>query len=130
MHGRGGPDRRADETGVAGEGGDDVGDGHESVGVIAGVGVAGEPGLPVRGEQPQAGPALGPPRVRHLTALEHDVVDRALSEAAAHGQAGMAGTDDNGRGLHHAGVRSVAVRPARRAPWSGGHDVEDRRALL
>src|SRR5215471_9025227 len=87
--------------GVAGEGGDDVGGGHVAVGVVTGVLVAGEPGLPVRGEQPQARPAPGPPRVRHLTALEDDVVDRAFGEAAAHGQAGVAGADDHCRGLHH-----------------------------
>jgi hypothetical protein len=43
--------------------------------------------------------------VSHLTALEHDMVDRALGEAAAHGETGVAGADDDCRGLHHAGVQ-------------------------
>ncbi len=116
-----GADRCADRDGRSGSRVvDDLGGGHESVGVIAGVVVAGQPGLPVRGEQPQESPALGPPRVRHLTALEDDVVDRAFGEAAAHGQAGMAGPDDDGRGPHHSHASvSWSVRPARRGPWSG-----------
>jgi hypothetical protein len=119
VHRGGGADRCGDETGVAGQGGHDAVDRHEPVWVVAGVVVAWQPGLPVWGEQPKARPALGPPRVRHLTALQDDMVDGALGEAAAHGQAGVPGTDDNGRGLHHAGVWSAAVRPARRAPSSG-----------
>ena len=50
MHGGGGADRRADQAGVTGQGGGDAGGGHEPVGVIAGVVVAGQPGLPVGGE--------------------------------------------------------------------------------
>src|SRR5207302_7886191 len=63
--------------------------------------------------------ALGAPRVRHRTALEDDVVDRAFGKAAAHGQAGVPGADDDCRGLHLAGVRVVAVRLVRRALWWG-----------
>ena len=48
-----------------------------------------EPALPVGREEPQRVPALGLPRVSHLAALEDDVVDRALGEAAAHRQAGV-----------------------------------------
>jgi hypothetical protein len=37
-----------------------------------------------------------PPRVRRLTALDHDVVERPLTEEVAGGETGMAGTDDDG----------------------------------
>ena len=121
VHRRAGPHRCCGEAGVAGEGGHDVGGGHVAVGAIPGVVVAGQPGEPVGGEEPQAGPALAPPRIRHRTALEDDVVDGAFGEAAAHGQASVAGADDYCRGLHHAGGWTVVVRlrPARRARSSG-----------
>ena len=35
------------------------------------------------------------------------MVDRALGEAAAHGEAGVPGTDDGGRGVRHAGVKGA-----------------------
>src|SRR5215470_3779765 len=116
-------------TRVAAERGHDFGGGHESIRVVTAVVVAGQPGLPVRGEQPQARPALGTPRVRHLTSLEDDVVDRTFGEAVAHGQPGVASADNDRSGLHNA-----AIGPC----WSGqldehlrrvGYDVEDGRAL-
>src|ERR1700691_1733972 len=103
VHRRGGAQRRGGEAGVAGEGAHDAGGGQVAVGVIPGVVVAGQPGQPVGGEEPQAGPALGPPRVRHLTALDDDVVYGAFGEGAGHAKAGLAGADDDCRGLHHAG---------------------------
>ena len=47
---RAGAHRRGDETGVPSQGGDDVGEGHEAVGVVAGVVVAWKACQPVRGE--------------------------------------------------------------------------------
>ena len=89
----------------------------------------GQPGLPVRREQPQRVPALGPPRVRHLTALEDHVVDRAFGEAAAHRQAGVAGADDHGGDVHrHGGPRQVS--DVDDDVGRVGHDVEHRRPLL
>src|ERR1700683_5599872 len=92
---------------------------HEPVGVIAGIAAAGQPGLPVRGEQPQAGAELLPPRVPHLTALEDDMVDGAFGEAAAHGQAGVPAPTTTAVVWIMRGARAVPVRPARRGPWSG-----------
>src|SRR4029077_19162562 len=54
-----------------------------------------KPALPVGGEQPQRVPAFGPPGIRHLAALEHDVVDRPVAEEAARGQARVPRTDDD-----------------------------------
>src|ERR1044071_5964103 len=68
------------------------------VGIVSLVAVAREPAQPVRREQAQRIPALGLPRVRHLTALEDHVVDRALGEAAAHGEAGVPRADDESGG--------------------------------
>ena len=52
---------------------------------------------PVGAQQPQRVPALGPPRVRDLATLEHNMIDRSLSEEVARGKAGVAGPDDNRR---------------------------------
>jgi hypothetical protein len=38
-----------------------------------------------------------PPRVRELAALEHDVIERLLSEEVTGGEAGMTCAYDNGR---------------------------------
>ncbi len=59
--------------------------------------VAGQARLPVGCEESQGRPALGAPRVRHLTALEDHVVDRVAGEPPAHGEAGLAGADYYGR---------------------------------
>src|SRR5262249_34561564 len=80
------------------EEGDRLGHRAIAVRIVALVAIAGQPALPVRCEQAQRIPALGPPGVRHLTALEDHVVDRALGEAAAHGEAGVARADDEGSG--------------------------------
>ena len=68
---------------------------HEAVGIGALVAIAGQPALPVRRQQPQRVPALAPPGVGDLAALEHHVIDRALGEAAARRQPGVAGADDD-----------------------------------
>ena len=86
--------RRADRPGVVVDQLDDLGHRHEPVGITP-IGEAGQAGVPARREQPQRVPPLGPPRVGHPAALQHDVVDRALGQALAHRQAGVAGTDDD-----------------------------------
>jgi hypothetical protein len=95
-HVRPGANRRA---GVRSESPDELGDlgrCHVAVGIVAFIGDARQPALPVRGQQPQGVPALAPPGVRQLAALEHDMVDRPLTEEVAGGKAGMTGADDNG----------------------------------
>ena len=69
--------------------------------------IAGQPTLPVRGQQAQRIPPLAAPGVRHLTALEHDVIDRALAEAAARRESGVPGADDDGGDAFDGGLRSV-----------------------
>ena len=86
------------------------GHGPIAVGVVALVTEARQPALPVGGQQPERVPAFGPPRVGDLAALEHHVVDRTFGQAAAHGEAGMAGADDVTVVVH--GSRS-AVRTVR-----------------
>ena len=107
-HGRGGRGR------VVVEVGHDLPGRHEAVGVGTGVGPARQPAHPVRAEQPERVPALGPPALGDAAALEHDVVDAALGEAAAHGQAGLAGADDEGVGGAHESLQ------ASRRPAAGG----------
>ena len=68
---------------------------HVAVRIRPVVAMAREVALPVRGEQPQRVPAFVPPGVRHLAALEHDMVDRPLAEEVAGGEAGVAGADDD-----------------------------------
>ena len=96
-HPRPGPDRRGDGAGVARDEVDGLRHRAETVGIVALVAEAGQPALPVGREQAEQVPALRAPRIRDLAALEHHMVDRALGEAAAHGQPGMAGADDDGR---------------------------------
>ena len=82
---------------------------HVAVGIGAVVAIPGQPALPVGRQQPQRVPALAAPGVRHLAALEHDVIDRALGETSARRQAGMPGADDD-RGDLFDGVRSRCRR--------------------
>ena len=93
-----GPHRGRYRLGVALDEGDGLGHRAEAVGIVALIAVAGQPALPVGREQAQRVPPLRLPRVGHLAALEDHMVDRALREAPAHGQPGMAGPDDNGGG--------------------------------
>src|SRR5262249_23945935 len=84
-----------------------------AVGIGAVVAVTGQPALPVRRQQPQRVPALAPPGIRDLAALEDDVIDRALGEAPAGRQSRMAGADDDRRDLfssaHDERVLSMAL---------------------
>ena len=91
---------------------DDLGHRHEAVGIGAVVAIAGQAALPVRRQQPQRVPALAAPGVRHLAALEHDVIDRALAEAAARRQPGVPGADDDRRDVFDGGLR-LRRRPRR-----------------
>jgi hypothetical protein len=81
--------------GVARDEGDHLRHRHEAVGVAAVVLVAGQASLPVGSQQPQRVPTLVAPRVGHLTALEHHVVDPAFAETAARGESGVSGADDD-----------------------------------
>src|SRR6185503_16082254 len=74
---------------------DDLGRRHVTVGIGSRITIAGQAGLPVRRQEAERVPALVPPRVRDLAALEHDVLDAVRGERAAHREAGMPGTDDD-----------------------------------
>src|SRR5690606_32374257 len=74
---------------------DHLGHGAIAVGIVARVAEARQPALPVGRQQPERVPALGAPRVGDLAALEHDVIDAALAQAPAHGEAGVPGADDD-----------------------------------
>ena len=93
---------------------------HESVGIRPAVAITGQPALPVRREQAQRIPAFVTPRVRHLAALEHDVLDGAFGEAATDGEPGVTGADDDDvDGAHPEwSVAARSHRPPRRR-WSG-----------
>ena len=90
-----GADGGAGERGEALDELDHLGHGHVAVRVRAVVVEARQAALPVRGEEAEGVPALPPPGVRHLTAFEHDVVDRPFAEEVARREAGMAGPDDD-----------------------------------
>ena len=62
---------------------DHLAGGHVAVGIGAVVVMPGQAALPVGREQAQRVPALAPPRVGDLAALEHDVIDRSVGEEAA-----------------------------------------------
>ena len=88
---------------------DDLGHRQVAVRVRPVVRQPGQVALPVGREQPQRVPTLVAPRVRHLAALEHDVVDRPLREEVARGQPGVAGPDDNSA--------EDLRQPRRSRPW-------------
>ena len=105
---------------VALEEGDGLGGGHVPVGRVARVAATGQVGHPVRRQQPQRVPPLGPPRVARPPALEHDVVDAGPGEVPTHGQTRGAGAHDDDGDVHCRSFRAVpAFRRAPRAPSSG-----------
>src|SRR5262249_51939823 len=85
----------------------------EAVRIVALVGEAGQPALPVGREQAERIPALGTPGIGDLAALDHHVIDRAQRETPAHRQTGVAGANDNSGDLAH-GTRVLPVRRPRR----------------
>ena len=112
---------------------DHLGHRHVAVGIRAVVAIAGQSALPVGRQQPQRVPALAPPGVRHLAALEHDVIDRALGETAARREPGVPGADDDRRDLFDGSAPLAAA--IRLDDFDGdvrrvGDDVVHRRALL
>ena len=110
-------DRRGEGGGVVGQVGGELGRGHVAVGARSLVAPAREPGGPVGCQEPQRLPAMAPPTLGDAAALEHDVVDVGVGEAAAHGETGLAGADHEGVGGGHwgllAGVRPAAGRTGR-----------------
>ena len=125
--------RRARHAGEARDELDHLAHRHVAVGIGAVVAIAGQAALPVGRQQPQRVPALAPPGVRHLAALEHHVIDRPLGETPARREAGVPGPDDD-RGDAFDGSRSAAPRD-RSDDFDGdvhrvGDDVVHRRALL
>ena len=80
---------------------DQLGHGHETVGIGALVAATGETALPVGGEQPEGVPALGLPGIGDLSPFEHHVGHRTLGETAAHGKTGLPGADDDGGNMGH-----------------------------
>ena len=89
-----GPHRRRDRLRIVRDEVDDLGQRPVAVGIVALVAESRQPALPVGRQQPQRIPALGAPAMGDLAALQHHVIDRALREATAHGEAGVPGTDD------------------------------------
>ena len=100
-------DRRAERGGVRLEVAHERAGRQEAVRVRALVAPAGQPRHPVRRQQVQGVPALGAPALADPAAVEDDVVATGGGEQAAHGQAGVAGADDDGVGLPGAPRRSA-----------------------
>ncbi len=86
-----------DLRGVGGEVLDDLAHRHIAARIAAAIRMAWKPALPVRREEAQRIPALVAPGVRHLTALEQDVIDRARAEEVTDRKAGVTGTDHDRR---------------------------------
>ena len=87
-----------------------------AVGIVALIAEARQSALPVRRQQPQRIPALGAPRVRHLAALQDHMIDRALGEAPAHGEAGVPGPDDDGGDVANGSRSSLDLATAPSTP--------------
>ena len=54
-----------------------------------------QPRHPVRREEPHRVPAVAAPPLPHASAIEHDVLDPAVGQAAAHRQTRLSGADDH-----------------------------------
>jgi hypothetical protein len=89
-------DRCGEGAGVVGEMSAELGGRHESVGIPAPVRPGGERVHPVRREQVERVPRVAVPPLADTAALQHHVVTAARGQAAAGGQAGLAGADDDG----------------------------------
>src|SRR5690606_6806627 len=87
--------RRADAGRVAIQEPDQFRHGGVTIRVSTFIGLAGQTQLPVRGEQPQRIPALMAPGIRYRTAFDDHMVNRQIRQAVTHGQARVAGADDN-----------------------------------
>ena len=79
-----------------------------SVGIRAVVVLARQTALPVGREQPQRIPPFAPPRIRHLAAFQHDVVDGPAGQEVAGGEARVPRADDDGGGAL-GGLRAQAT---------------------
>jgi hypothetical protein len=93
-------------------GGDEVDDLRHRAIAVRVVAVIAEPrqtALPVRRQQPQRIPSLGAPGVGDFAALQQDVIDGTLREAAAHGKSRMPGADDDGRYRVNCAASTAAV---------------------
>src|SRR5581483_10117311 len=107
---RAGANRRARVRRIASDQLGDVRARHVAVGIGALVVATGEPALPVRRQQPQRVPPLVAPGVRHLAALEDDVVNGPLGEEVACGEAGVPGPyDDGGEALDGASAQATST---------------------
>ena len=95
--GRMSADRRRTDRGEARDERDHLRRGHVTVWIRTVVAIAGQASLPVRRQQAQGVPALAPPGVGDLTAIEHEMIDPVLDEAAARRQSGVTCPDDDRR---------------------------------
>ena len=105
-----GRDRGAERGGVPVEVVGERGGGDEAVRVVAGGAGAREDVHPVRGQQAQGVPGLATPAGARLVALEHDVLDATGGELMAHGEACLAGADDDGVDVSRASLRASERR--------------------
>ena len=71
--------------------------GHEAVRLRPGIGEVRQAALPVRRDQAEAVPALGPPSVADPVALEHQVVEAPPFEEVTDRKAGLAAADHGDR---------------------------------
>jgi hypothetical protein len=94
-HGGAGANGSVDVRGKSLDQLDDLGRAHVPVGFGAVVGKLRQPAGPVGRQQRQRVPALPPPRVGQLTALEHDMVKRRLSQEVAGGEPCVPAADDD-----------------------------------
>jgi hypothetical protein len=87
--------RRLDQLRVVFHIADDIVLEHEAVGVVTGIGVAGQLALPIGGDETKAVPTLGRPSMGDPVLLEDDMADALRLQAVAHREAGLAAADDD-----------------------------------
>ena len=109
-----GSHRRRDRFRVAGDEVDDLGQRPIAVRVVAVVAEPRQPALPVGSQQTQQVPSLGAPAMGDFAALQQDMVDRTLREAAAHRKSRVPRADDDGGdGANRRRLLMETTRPQR-----------------
>ncbi len=127
QHGGAVVNRRVEGTSVVLQVLDELPRGHVTVGVVPLVVPVRKTTVPVGREEPQGIPALAAPALADPPALQHDVLDAALPEAAAHGQARLTASDDDRVRVFH-GLSSFRCRQY--PTWPSACRSQERRKTV
>ncbi len=110
-------DGRRKRIGIAREEVDHLVDGHESVRIGSRIREVRQSRLPVWREQAERLPPLAAPALGDPAALEYDVADAAVDQAATQRESCLTGADHDGFDLPHHTLTAPRRRSRRGRPW-------------